>query len=1321
MLCACFFASEECNADNTNHIENWGRLRLSGNQLSDQDGDPIQLKGVTAFSPDYENCLKTREDLFNLREMGVNCVRIARLISGEDIISDEQVKQWMEWTYEAGLYCIIDWNFMNKFNTKNINNGNPNDYIEEAAKFFHTVAQEVADKQYQHILYEICNEPGAVNWTKIKSYSEAIIDTITKIDTKKPIIIVGTPNWCQNINSQVAQSGNLIVTNKAEIIYAFHFYAGESTHMGLENSEFLLATAKIPVIVTEWSLGRLPENTTAENNKINTEGGTQFLNHCQGSNGGQQLVSWIYYSYGSGGNGGALYKDECGEELKEVGSLISNVLSINTTTTTKTEQYYNVKNWGRLRLSGNQLSDKNGNPIQLKGFTAFSPDYENCLKSKEDLVNLREMGVNCVRIARLISGEDIISDEQVKQWMEWTYEAGLYCIIDWNFMNKFNTKNINNGNPNDYIEEAAKFFHTVAQEVADKQYQHILYEICNEPGAVNWTKIKSYSEAIIDTITKIDTKKPIIIVGTPNWCQNINSQVAQSGNLIVTNKAEIIYAFHFYAGESTHMGLENSEFLLATAKIPVIVTEWSLGRLPENTTAENNKINTEGGTQFLNHCLGSDGSRQIVSWIYYSYGSGGNGGAMYKDECGGELTIAGNQIDISFRGTCCTEPEQYYHVKNWGRLQLVDNQLSDKKGKPVQLKGFTAFSPDYVNCLKSKEDLVYLRDMGVNCVRIARLISGENIISDEQVKQWMEWTYETGLYCIIDWHFMDRFNGKKTDSGDPNDYIEEAAKFFHMVAQEVADKQYKHILYEVCNEPSNVTSATIKSYAETIIDTITKIDTEKPIIIVGTPNWCQKPYTQGNDKITTEKAGVMYAFHFYAGENDHLAIESTEFLHATKTLPVFATEWNLGKVPENTTAENNTINTNGGNMFMNHCQGTNGSQQLVSWMYNAYGYGGNGAALFKDGCGEEMTEAGQHIDMIFRGTCCTPNPIQSHIFHFTKDEELTMNLGFYNENPLKQEGEWASGSGICYYDANISGVGEIHDGNYKETEMVTSLINDEEYEALICQAGRQWTTFRVDECVDVAPAFIEGSWNSGLYSINCIDAGEWILYTIDVETPGYYSMQMAVNNLVFKSMKYPEFRLSLTDYPKENIMVDIDKSTNTEEVLLESSGNCTGFIPYTKISVSEAQLENDEDMVWCYTGDTLESANKNVKTNYGLLFKETGQYTLKLFFPTRYHALGGLKFNYSKPWSGEGYNEGTGIVTTQEATISLYPTIVEEGHFTVSTPGKATVSIYNVTGTLLQTEEIDRTSEISTKLASGVYNVQIVCEGYTDVAKIIIK
>ena len=103
MLCACFFASEECNADNTNHIENWGRLRLSGNQLSDQDGDPIQLKGVTAFSPDYENCLKTREDLFNLREMGVNCVRIARLISGEDIISDEQVKQWMAWTQEAGL------------------------------------------------------------------------------------------------------------------------------------------------------------------------------------------------------------------------------------------------------------------------------------------------------------------------------------------------------------------------------------------------------------------------------------------------------------------------------------------------------------------------------------------------------------------------------------------------------------------------------------------------------------------------------------------------------------------------------------------------------------------------------------------------------------------------------------------------------------------------------------------------------------------------------------------------------------------------------------------------------------------------------------------------------------------------------------------------------------------------------------------------------------------------------------------------------------------------------------------------------------------
>ena len=611
-----------------------------------------------------------------------------------------------------------------------------------------------------------------------------------------------------------------------------------------------------------------------------------------------------------------------------------------------------IEQHGRLELLGNQLSSANGDPIQLKGFTAFSPDYDNCLKSKEDLVNLREMGVSCVRIARQISGGNIISDEQVKQWMEWTYEAGLYCIIDWNFMDKYNTKKTNSGDPNDYIDEAAQFFHMVAQEVADKQYKHVLYEICNEPSQVEWATIKSYAEAIIDTITGIDTNKPIIIVGTPNWCQNIYTQVAQSNNKITTDKAGIMYAFHFYAGEISHINLESSEFLIATRTLPIFATEWNLGNVPEFVTSENNTINTNGGKHFMNHCLGLDGSYQIVSWIYNSYGSGGNGASLFKEECGGDLTTAGELIDKSFRGTCCTG--QYNYVEEWGRLQLVGNQLSDKNGNSIQLKGFSAFSPDYDNCLKSKEDLEQMRNWGMNCVRITKMLT-ENGLSDDEVKKWMELTQEAGMYCIIDWHIIDEVNG----SGNPNDYIEEASAFFRMVAQEVADKEYKHIIYELCNEPSEVEWTAIKSYEEVIIDIITSIDTNKPIIIAGVPNWDQNIYSQvanTNMLIETDKAYVMYAFHFYANETSHIVLESSEFLPATTRIPVFVSEWNLGKIHA-LNDDDKTINTTTGNTFLSHCAGENGSGQIVSWIYNAFGSGGNGAGFYKDECWNGVTDA----------------------------------------------------------------------------------------------------------------------------------------------------------------------------------------------------------------------------------------------------------------------------------------------------------------------------------------------------------------------------
>ena len=206
------------------------------------------------------------------------------------------------------------------------------------------------------------------------------------------------------------------------------------------------------------------------------------------------------------------------------------------------------------------------------------------------------------------------------------------------------------GDPNDYIEEASEFFQMVAQEVADKQYKHILYEICNEPSGVDWGTIKSYAKTIANIITDIDTNRPIIIVGTPNWCQRVNSEVDATDNNVISGKAGIMYAFHFYAGETAHMALESSEFLPATKRVPVIVTEWNAGNLPDPDNGSESTLNSQSAQTFLNHCQGTDGSSNLISWIYNSYGYGGDGGSIFKEKCGGDLTITGKFICNVFGG-----------------------------------------------------------------------------------------------------------------------------------------------------------------------------------------------------------------------------------------------------------------------------------------------------------------------------------------------------------------------------------------------------------------------------------------------------------------------------------------------------------------------------------------------------------------------------------------------------------------------------------------------------------------------------------------------
>ena len=89
------------------------------------------------------------------------------------------------------MYVIIDWHILHDLD--------PNVYKEDAKDFFNEMSAKYAD--YDNVIYEICNEPnGGTNWNSVKNYANEIIPVIRANDSDA-IIIVGTPNWSQDVHS----------------------------------------------------------------------------------------------------------------------------------------------------------------------------------------------------------------------------------------------------------------------------------------------------------------------------------------------------------------------------------------------------------------------------------------------------------------------------------------------------------------------------------------------------------------------------------------------------------------------------------------------------------------------------------------------------------------------------------------------------------------------------------------------------------------------------------------------------------------------------------------------------------------------------------------------------------------------------------------------------------------------------------------------------------------------------------------------------------------------------------------------------------------
>ncbi|MGN6420197.1 MAG: cellulase family glycosylhydrolase [Pseudobacter sp.] len=214
-----------------------GRLQVIGTQLSDAQGKPFVLNGMSFGWSCFHPRFYTKEAVKWLKEdWKVNVVRAAMGVEHPDGYlknpegNIKRVETVVDAAIREGLYVIIDWHSHNIF-------------TKEAIAFFDRMSRKYA--RYPNVIYEIFNEPMHQPWAELKDYSMQLISTIRKNDPDN-IILVGNPEWDQRIDL-VQQDPLQGVSN---IMYTVHFYAGTHKQWLRDRTDAAIKSG-IPVFISE--------------------------------------------------------------------------------------------------------------------------------------------------------------------------------------------------------------------------------------------------------------------------------------------------------------------------------------------------------------------------------------------------------------------------------------------------------------------------------------------------------------------------------------------------------------------------------------------------------------------------------------------------------------------------------------------------------------------------------------------------------------------------------------------------------------------------------------------------------------------------------------------------------------------------------------------------------------------------------------------------------------------------------------------------------------------------------------------------------------
>jgi endoglucanase len=235
-----------------------------------------------------------------------------------------------------------------------------------------------------------------------------------------------------------------------------------------------------------------------------------------------------------------------------------------------------VDKHGKLAVVGAEIHDVHGNAVQLAGVSSMWLNWETDGYA-ENATALRWMRNNWkLDVIRASMGIEpsgaYLSDMakskgQVEKIVDNAIAAGVYVIIDWHDHHAEKNQT-----------QAVQFFSDMAEKYGDKP--NVIYEPYNEPLNIDWQgTLKPYHEAVVAAIRAKDPDN-LIILGTPNWSQDVDKAAA-----VPLNGSNLLYTLHYYT--CTHGAELRSRAQGAFSQgLPLFVTEWGASHADGGTDGQ---------------------------------------------------------------------------------------------------------------------------------------------------------------------------------------------------------------------------------------------------------------------------------------------------------------------------------------------------------------------------------------------------------------------------------------------------------------------------------------------------------------------------------------------------------------------------------------------------------------------------------------------------------------------------------------------------------------------------------------------------------------